>query len=231
MTTQIATFIPLQPQNSVWGANSINQGQGWNTWYQNSQLGNHGQNPHSAALLITPTVGYSYENGISELAQGGFPNCATVAYVPQQGRISASGFVPAPAGFQNLSAGAPVIGLPAGNQGLGSICGSFATELSENNQEYVVSVDVPGIEICDLDISLAGNTILINGIRKGSQEASSCAYSEIARGSISRAIAVPCDLSPSKAINTSLENGVLKIRIAKETQSERKTTSRKVKIG
>jgi HSP20 family molecular chaperone IbpA len=108
---------------------------------------------------------------------------------------------------------------------------SFATELFETKNDYVVSFDVPGIDIEDLDISLAGNTIHINGIRKGSNDAAGLAYSEIARGNISRAIAVPFDVSSNKSINTSLENGVLKIRIAKETQGNKGASARKVKIG
>lgn len=110
-------------------------------------------------------------------------------------------------------------------------CGSFAAEVAENNHEFIVSIDVPGINVEDLDVSLTENTIFINGVRKDSQEAATLAYSEIAKGNITRAISVPFDISSNKSINTSLDNGVLKIRIAKESQSDKRATTRKVKIG
>lgn len=244
MTAHLGTFIPLHAQNSGWGSHgqNINLGiAGLNSsvalnpnclWGQNAVVG-HGQaiNPHHASLLISPAIGYPYGNSFGELTQGILPNGSTVAFVPQQGNVSGAAFVPSNSPLH----GTTVVGVPSawqgGNQAVGGLTQSFATELSENNHEYVLSFDVPGIDIADLDISLTGNTILINGIRKNSQESATLAYSEIARGSISRAIAVPFDVSPSKAINTSLENGVLKIRIAKETQADKRTSARKVKIG
>ncbi|MBX9805646.1 MAG: Hsp20/alpha crystallin family protein [Alphaproteobacteria bacterium] len=237
MTTQIGTFIPLQSHNSGWGSNRLNHvgSFGIPGWNPNSILGqNLSHNPQNSAFLIAPAAGFSCGTALGEISQNILPNCSTVAFVPSQGQISGPSFAPVSAPLHGMNPAA-LLGLTPAlqglNQGLAGLSHSFATELSENNQEYVVAVDVPGIEIQDLDISLSGNTIHINGVRKECHEASTLAYSEVARGCISRAIAVPFDISPSKAINTSLENGVLKIRIAKEAQSERKSTARKVKIG
>jgi len=246
MTTHLGTFIPLHGQNPGWGSNGLGQNiglgiAGFNSgialnpnsiWGQNTALShNHSHHPHHASLLISPAIGYSYGNNFGELTQGMLPNGSSVAFVPQQGSISGASFVPSTPTYQ----GTTVVGVPSawqgGHQAVGGLTQSFAAELSENTHEYVLSFDVPGIDIQDLDISLTGNTILINGTRKNSNESATLAYSEIARGSISRAIAVPFDVSPSKAINTSLENGVLKIRIAKETQADKRTSARKVKIG
>lgn len=111
-------------------------------------------------------------------------------------------------------------------------CGSFAAEVAENSNEYILTIDVPGIHAEDLDVSLTGNTVVISGLRKDAQDPATLAYSEVAKGSITRALAVPFDIGPNRAINTSLDNGVLKIRIAKENnQSDKKTATRKVKIG
>jgi len=165
-----------------------------------------------------------------------------VAFIPHQSQISQGSFVTSNPAIQGIPAGTTLVGVPAGwqsgNQALNSFSSSnhassqsFAAEVSENNNEFVLSFDVPGIDVEDLDVSLEGNTIFVNGIRKNSNEATTLAYSEIAKGSISRAISVPFDVSPSKTINTSLDNGVLKIRISKENQSEKRPAPRKVKIG
>ena len=218
MTTTIGTFIPVQTQNSPWN-NTV----GTNGLYHNAGLNLTGWNPSSQhsnqSILLIPTSGYGAGSHFGGNTQGIAGHGSIFGLLPQGGNTTHGHSIPvAGAGF-------------SGNHCLEGLGNSFATELSENNNEYVVSFDVPGIEIGDLDISLSGNTIHINGIRKGSYEASTLAYSEIARGNISRTVAVPFDLSPSKAINTSLENGVLKIRIAKESHSDKKSNSRKVKIG
>ena len=256
MTTQVGTFIPVQTQyaglginglnqNSVLGFNGVNPNSvlAFNTLNSNPVLGFSGlnqnpavinaggynqiqnNNPNTAALLVVPAYGNHSQNFGT--------NGTQVAFIPQNTALNAASLLSASTPVQGIPAGATVFGvantLQGSNQSLNTP--SLATELSENNNEYVISFDVPGIEIQDLDISLSGNTILINGIRKNTYDSATLAYSEVARGSLSRAIAVPFDISPSKAINTSLENGVLKIRIAKENQSERKTTTRKVKMG
>lgn len=247
MTTQIGTFIPLNTQNNNFGQNIGLGIAGFNpsitlnpntVWGQNSLWNqNHAHNQGQASIVISPSVGYPYGGNFGDFTQGILSNGSTVAFVPQQGIASGTTVVGVPTNtsLQSLASGTAVVGIPStfigGNQTVNGISQSFATEVSENNQEYVLSFDVPGIDIQDLDVSLNGNTIQINGIRKNSQESTTLAYSEIARGSISRAIAVPFDVSPSKAINTSLENGVLKIRIAKENQTGGRTSARKVKIG
>lgn len=109
----------------------------------------------------------------------------------------------------------------------------LAIECSENNNEFIISFDVPGISAEDLDVSLTGNTVQINGSRRNSQENGTLNYSEISRGDFSRAVALPFEVTAEKTINTSLENGVLKIRLNKSSSQDRKasSTTRKMKIG
>ena len=246
MTAHLATFIPLHAQNPGWGLSGWNANSSWNqsapwgqttSWNQSAPWGQNTSWNQCAPWgnnAPVPASGYSYGVNLDEIAHGGTHAASTLAFVPHHGHVSGNTFVPASIALKGIG-GTAVVGVPSawqgGNQNVGGLTQSFATELSENHQEYVLSFDVPGIDIADLDISLTGNTILINGIRKNCHESATLAYSEIARGNISRAITVPFDVSPSKAINTSLENGVLKIRIAKEAQSEKKSLARKVKIS
>jgi HSP20 family protein len=207
MTSHLGTFIPFQAQPTGWGPQSLTP---------NTNYGLSGWNP-------------------------GTPWNAAGAWYPGSPCNPTAAWSPSTAWEQNTSPSTPdtpnaftpyYSGVPSGWQG-GNLASNqaFAAELSETNHEFVLSFDVPGIGVEDLDVSLAGNTIFINGIRKDSQEPATLAYSEIAKGNITRAISVPFDLSPNKAINTSLDNGVLKIRIAKDSQSDKRTTPRKVKIG
>ncbi len=247
-------------QYANWGLTGWNPNAAWTpnsscnstaVWGQNTPCEqNASHNQQNASVVIVP----AYGTKITEIAQNIAPQGSTVAFIPHQSQFSNGAFVPHQSQFSNgafvpsntalqgITPGTTFVGIPAGwqngNQALSnlplgnpSLSQSFAAELSENNHEFVLSFDVPGIDVEDLDVSLAGNTIFINGIRKSSNEATTLAYSEIAKGNITRAISVPFDVSPSKAINTSLDNGVLKIRIAKESQSDKRTSARKVKIG
>jgi HSP20 family protein len=234
MTTQVGTFIPVQAQYAGLGINGLNQNSvlGFNGFNPNTAVINtagynqiQNNNPNAAALFVVPNYGNQ--------SQAFGNNGTQVAFIPQNSALNGASLLSGNASVQGIPTAATVFGVANALQGSNQSINtpSLATELSENNNEYVISFDVPGIEIQDLDISLSGNTILINGVRKNTYDSSTLAYSEVARGSLSRAIAVPFDISPSKAINTSLENGVLKIRIAKENQSERKSSTRKVKIG
>ncbi|MDF3033910.1 MAG: heat shock protein Hsp20 [Alphaproteobacteria bacterium] len=202
------TFIPLQAQPTGWGSQSLNPNASWS-----QPTGWNPGSPWSSAAAWYP----------------GSPWSPTATWNPSASweNNTSQNTPETPAAFTPYYSGVPS-GWHGGSPALSQ---SFAAELAETNHEFVLSFDVPGINVEDLDVSLSGNTIFINGIRKDSQEAKTLAYSEIAKGNITRAISVPFDLSASKAINTSLDNGVLKIRIAKETPSEKRTTPRKVKIG
>lgn len=233
-------------QGIVLGHNALNHGFGLNTNGLGQNLGygistltpnaileqNPGHSHSGTPVYFVPAFGGTQQG----VLQGFVPNASNVAFIPNHGQIGGGSFIPTNTTLHNLG-NVATVGYQTGNQLSGitianpGISQSFATELFENNNEYVLSFDVPGIDIEDLDISLAGNTVYINGIRKDSRESSTLTYSEIAKGNITRAISVPFDVSANKAINTSLENGVLKIRIAKENQNNKGSSSRKVKIG
>jgi HSP20 family molecular chaperone IbpA len=220
----MGTFVPFQPQ-TTFGPQGLGQaaGQyllpttfGLPTPGMVASLGHTGTtfpasyNPYVGLGYFGPATGLTLG---THLAGGNFGNIGTGTT------------------FGNLP-----LGLQGGNQGLtgltnGAIQQPLATELSENGNEYIVSFEVPGIEKEDLEVSLAGNTILVNGIRKNTQDVGALAYTEIARGNLTRAISVPFNIDANKAINTSLDNGVLKIRVAKETGSDIRTAARKIKIG
>jgi HSP20 family molecular chaperone IbpA len=167
---------------------------------------------------LTNTIGHSQfvpAQGISSqalsmgLTQSAMGNAAQVV-----------AFVPVQQGTQSLLSG------------IQSQAQLLAVECAESNSEYVVCFDVPGIQAEDLEVSVSGNTLLINCLRKGSQENGVCNYSEIPTGTFTRSVALPFEVTGDKSVNTCLENGVLKIRLGKQNQFEKKASStRKMKIG
>jgi HSP20 family molecular chaperone IbpA len=209
------SFGFVQQPSNIWGASNI--------W----------ANPNAWATPNTWGIGVS-----NTIAQPQSINTMTVG----QSSIAPTQFAPMSYGTtQQQATPSQVLAIVPYQSGTQSsmIAGSglsqaqpLAIECSENQSEFVISFDVPGILAEDLDVSLTGNTVQINGLRKGTGEAGILNYSEISHGSFSRAIALPFEVSGDKSVNTSLENGVLKIRVNKLNQLERKGgNTRKMKIG
>jgi HSP20 family molecular chaperone IbpA len=204
-------------------------------------LGNVGTpsyyNPCAGLGYFTPSVGLPIGNpqvGGSLGSQGGHLGAGTTLgfapFSPLGHNIGGGSFGSLPLGVQSGICG-DLQGLNGLNQGNCALTPNLATELCETAQDYILSFDVPGMEAQDLDVSFSNNTIYLNGTRNECHEPKALAYTEIARGPVSRAIALPFEVSAQKTINTSLENGVLKIRIAKENQCGTRTGARKIKIG
>lgn len=207
----------------------------------NGNFGPHGFGQFSGQHGLPAGYGVPTFGGVSSWNQAGLPgglglgafgtpSCGT--YTPTIGGSQGNPWSQLGGHQGNLQGN--ICGGLQGWNGLtqGGVCSpSLATELSETSQDYILSFDVPGIEAQDLSISCSNNTFYLNGTRNESQEPKALAYSEIARGTFSRAITVPFEVTAQKTINTSLENGVLKIRIAKENQCGTTSGARKIKIG
>jgi HSP20 family molecular chaperone IbpA len=89
-------------------------------------------------------------------------------------------------------------------------------DLLENETEFQVHADLPGVEEKDLDISVENNHLVIKGHREKKIEMKNATEHRLERsfGSVQRAIRLPpnADQSSCKA---HFENGVLRISLAK----------------
>ncbi|MDD5747781.1 MAG: Hsp20/alpha crystallin family protein [Actinomycetota bacterium] len=94
---------------------------------------------------------------------------------------------------------------------------SPAVDMYETEDALVVEAELPGIDPKDIDVSVEGGVLVINGERKHEKEVNEENYHRVERayGSFERAIQLPSDVDPDK-IKASYENGVLKALIPKK---------------
>ena len=106
-------------------------------------------------------------------------------------------------------------------------------EVKENSEGFVFTADVPGVKEKDLDVTMTGNRLTINGKREAQTEQVSDTYyaCERAYGSFTRAFTMPDGTDGGDRIRAELRDGVLSIVLPKKPELqprriELKTTDR-----
>lgn len=90
-------------------------------------------------------------------------------------------------------------------------------DITSSNDALIVDAALPGIAPEDVEITVEDGTLTIHAETRSERkeaEDGQTLISEIRRGSVSRAVALPSGLEPDKAEAT-FENGVLHLRIPK----------------
>lgn len=89
-------------------------------------------------------------------------------------------------------------------------------EIHEDENQFNLTVDVPGIERKDIDISVTGNTLTVKGERKHEEKKREKGYfySERRYGSFQRSIQLPSEVESDK-IAANYKDGVLEVTIPK----------------
>jgi HSP20 family protein len=109
---------------------------------------------------------------------------------------------------------------PAGN---GSLLPSI--DISETDNEYVMTAELPGLERKDVDISLEDNVLTIRGEKKSEttqdDKNKNVHVAERSYGVFYRMLELPMSVDPS-SVQATMSNGVLKIRIPKPARSQSK---------
>ncbi len=102
-----------------------------------------------------------------------------------------------------------------------------AVDIYEDENQLVLTAEVPGIEEKDIEIKLEDNTLSIRGERKMEKETNEENYYriEMAYGSFYRSFSLPNYIDQDK-IQAEHENGILKITMPKRPELK----PRKVKI-
>jgi HSP20 family protein len=100
-------------------------------------------------------------------------------------------------------------------------------DIVENGDDLVISVELPGLEQEDVDISIENNTLVLRGERKRQMEfAEKDAYRlERTFGAFTRSFTLPKTVD-SERISASYKNGVLELTLPKVAQAK----LRKIKI-
>ncbi len=99
-------------------------------------------------------------------------------------------------------------------------------EIKETPEAYVFRADVPGVKEEDLEISLTGSRLAVNGKREEEERKQGETYYSVERsyGVFSRSFLMPdgCDVEGARA---DLRNGVLMIHIPKKAETKAKKIS------
>lgn len=97
-----------------------------------------------------------------------------------------------------------------------------AVEVFDEEQNYCISLDVPGIKKEDLEIEIKENQLHINGERKSNRGGKdNVLKSERRYGKFSRVFNLPKNINSDK-IQARFENGILDIILPKEEKTEGK---------
>ncbi len=118
--------------------------------------------------------------------------------------------------FQGLFPGWPAIGR-------GFDLGLPKVDLLERKDEFLVRVELPGVDKKDLDISINGNALTIKGERKKEEKEEQGVFfhSEITRGRFNRMLQLPAEVDQS-GVKAELNDGLLEIHLPRSRRSEAK---------
>ncbi|MBO6673743.1 MAG: Hsp20/alpha crystallin family protein [Rhizobiales bacterium] len=104
-----------------------------------------------------------------------------------------------------------------------------AINMAESDTAVEVTVDVPGVEQQDLDVSIAHDSLIIKGKKSDEREDSDKDWHVVERSFGSFRRAIPLGFTPDdKAVDAKYENGVLSLRIEKPTDADK--NARKIEI-
>ena len=110
--------------------------------------------------------------------------------------------------------------------------GSFVppVDIYENEHDFVLKLEVPGIEQKDVNITLENNTLTVRGERRLEREEKEENFRRVERqyGSFVRSFALPNTID-TENVQAGYENGILKIELSKRAEAKPKQI--KVNIG
>lgn len=108
---------------------------------------------------------------------------------------------------------------------------SFSPSLDvvEHDEEFAVTVDLPGVSEKDIDITVANNVLTIRGEKNQEKEENGRYYrKETWSGSFQRTISLPNTVDADK-VEAGMKNGVLTVRLPKREEAKPKRISVNVK--
>ncbi len=90
-----------------------------------------------------------------------------------------------------------------------------AIDIYEQEKQFIVRAELPGVNMDDVDIAISGDMLTIKGERKMPQmKDEEYQMSEITYGTFSRTISLPQQVQADK-IEATMESGILEIKLPK----------------
>ena len=107
-----------------------------------------------------------------------------------------------------------------------------AIDMSEDEQAYKISAELPGMDSKDIDVSVTGDTLVLKGEKRQEKEEKDKNYhfSERAYGSFQRAFELPASVDRGK-IAADFSKGVLTITLPKTAAAQQPTKKIAVKAS
>ncbi|OZB19638.1 MAG: glutamyl-tRNA amidotransferase [Rhodobacterales bacterium 34-62-10] len=105
-----------------------------------------------------------------------------------------------------------------------------ASDASTDGAAYRISMELPGVEEKDIDVTVQEGMITVKGEKSSSREdkGDTWFFSERQYGAFSRTFRVPADAQADK-VEADLKDGVLTLSIPKKTPQEAKSTKVAIK--
>jgi HSP20 family protein len=99
-----------------------------------------------------------------------------------------------------------------------------AVDIVENDKELILSADLPGVKMENIEVKLEDGTLTLSGARRFEGEEKKDGYHRIERsyGSFRRAFALPDSVDPEH-VSAKLENGVLRVTLPKKELAQPRT--------
>ena len=98
-----------------------------------------------------------------------------------------------------------------------------AMNIWTNEEGQVITAEIPGVDIEDIEITVTGETLTLSGIRKNEELDESARYhrQERGQGKFKRSLQLPFSVQTDK-VNASLEKGVLNISLPRAEEDKPK---------
>lgn len=95
-----------------------------------------------------------------------------------------------------------------------------AMDLVEKNETFVITTDLPGMKIEEIDIQVTDNSVTVSGERNEEKEEKGAAYHRLERryGRFSRTMSLPCAVVPDEC-DARYMDGVLTITLPKSEEN------------
>jgi HSP20 family protein len=103
-------------------------------------------------------------------------------------------------------------------------------DIAATEREYIISVEIPGVEEKDFNLDMSDGTLSIRGEKRQEKEEKEINYHRMERsfGSFQRVVSLPEDVDQD-GITAKYATGVLTIKLPRTSKT--KTESRKIPIG
>jgi HSP20 family protein len=122
--------------------------------------------------------------------------------------------------------GRPFLPASLANWGLEERIWAPSIDVVEKDDKFIVKAELPGVDEEDINVTIAGNTLKIEGEKESESEENEEGYhySETSYGSFARTITIPDSVDVSK-IEASCTKGVLEITLPKMAEVKPKKIS------